>query len=310
MTQVPPEAVTRYGENDWHWDEVELATINLSQSHRLQTRDPSGSVVDADTVERYAEAYRAGAEFPPIVLNRVDGDLVLLCGVHRTTAAIEADVKTHSAIVFDGLDERRALLIAYTDNITHGLPTTRRDRTRQAALLVERGHATFAHAAAACAVDIGMVRSQVAVDRATERVTPTLQRQWSAMAFPSKVEIARLHHAPLIMNTAVAQVTRHRLPVATVREVVHRILVEDVSPAQAAEDAALKLRGHAGRVTEKTPRPAYGDVYNAVTLILGSDIAEVMQADPRALIRLKEKLKITARRLMEIDRRISEGSDQ
>lgn len=77
--------------------------------------------VDPRTIQKYAEAMRADAEFPPVTLAHIDGSLYLVDGWHRVAAALAnnqyliwADI---SEMTFD-----EARWYAAKANTEHGLP--------------------------------------------------------------------------------------------------------------------------------------------------------------------------------------------
>lgn len=77
--------------------------------------------VDPRTIQKYAEAMRADAEFPPVTLAHIDGSLYLVDGWHRVAATLAnnqyliwADV---SEMTFD-----EARWYAAKANTEHGLP--------------------------------------------------------------------------------------------------------------------------------------------------------------------------------------------
>lgn len=88
--------------------------------------------LDLLTVEEYAEAMRAGIEFPPVVVFH-DGETHWLAdGFHRVNAARKADISEIAADVRQGT-RRDAVLHSVGANTSHGLRRTNADK-RQAVL--------------------------------------------------------------------------------------------------------------------------------------------------------------------------------
>lgn len=88
--------------------------------------------VDPDRVDEYATALQAGAVFPPLLVERIDGsdDLGVIGGWHRRTAAEQADLECWPCglIVVGPLSEVERLLVASADNATHGLAMAKEAR--------------------------------------------------------------------------------------------------------------------------------------------------------------------------------------
>lgn len=95
---------------------------------------PGGLIrpVDPDRVDEYATALQAGAVFPPLLVERIDGsdDLGVIGGWHRRTAAEQADLECWPCglIVVGPLSEVERLLVAAADNATHGLAMSKEAR--------------------------------------------------------------------------------------------------------------------------------------------------------------------------------------
>lgn len=93
--------------------------------------------LNTETVTRYADAYRDGAELPPIVVfedrtQDAGGDDVtyhLADGHHRVAAARKAELVEINALVKKGT-RRDAVLYAAGANGAHGLPLTNEDKRR------------------------------------------------------------------------------------------------------------------------------------------------------------------------------------
>lgn len=101
-------------------------------------RDPQLQVrvrICKQTVSDFAEKFTAGIKFPPILLYRIDGKLLLVDGFHRAEAAVHAGRTTIRATITDGtrLDAFKAALGA---NRTHGLRLTNKDKRRAAEMAI------------------------------------------------------------------------------------------------------------------------------------------------------------------------------
>lgn len=86
--------------------------------------------IHSAVVTEYAEAMKAGAEFPPVMLFRDDkGALWLADGFHRVYAAREAGIEKIDCHVRPG-SQRDALLWAAGANADHGIRRTNADKRR------------------------------------------------------------------------------------------------------------------------------------------------------------------------------------
>ncbi len=85
---------------------------------------------DQDVVERYMEAMKAGAEFPAIVVVRLEDGYLLLDGNHRVHAAKRLKRKEIIAQILpiDPSDRKKLLIVAAQRNMTHGLPLSNIER--------------------------------------------------------------------------------------------------------------------------------------------------------------------------------------
>ncbi|MCX7010650.1 MAG: ParB N-terminal domain-containing protein [Kiritimatiellaeota bacterium] len=91
--------------------------------------------VDQQLVTEYAEAMKAGAEFPPIVVFRHGKKFLLADGRHRYEAAKLLTRKTIKAKVHDG-DKRDAILFAVGANAQHGQRRTGADKRKAVTILL------------------------------------------------------------------------------------------------------------------------------------------------------------------------------
>lgn len=77
---------------------------------------------DPATVRRYATAYKAGEELPPVTLVRHNGALVLADGWHRVAALRSIDQHQVSAVVLPAARLEEVRWIGAEKNLTHGRP--------------------------------------------------------------------------------------------------------------------------------------------------------------------------------------------
>jgi uncharacterized ParB-like nuclease family protein len=147
-----------------HHPELPVDDIDLIASITNNARDIP---IDDLTVERYVAALHAGAEFPPIIVRRLNDRLVVLGGNHRTKAHRDAGRPTIDAYIVECSD-RTALEIAYGDNATHGLPPTESEQIAHALHLID----TYGHTVTKAARIVGVAANRIHVTRyakSTER---------------------------------------------------------------------------------------------------------------------------------------------
>jgi len=97
------------------------------------------STVDWRTVLQYAEAMRAGAKFPPIIVAPIEGAMTVVDGVHRCRAMQRLKVASAGAQVLPAMSPADALLEATRLNARHGKPLTFTDRLDVYRRLTEHG---------------------------------------------------------------------------------------------------------------------------------------------------------------------------
>lgn len=92
---------------------------------------------NSETIDDYAQAWRDGAEFPPVHLFNDGGDTFYPGdGIHRVIAAQRADRASVRAIVESG-GQREARLFAAAANQTNGLRRTNADKRRCVRIVLE-----------------------------------------------------------------------------------------------------------------------------------------------------------------------------
>jgi hypothetical protein len=107
---------------------------NLGRTGSCQLREAT----DAATVARYAEAYAAKVELPPIVLFTPDDGATYFIGDghHRLAGARRAAVEDSIWAIVKHGDRRAAILYAAGANGQHGLPLTNDDKRKMVTTLL------------------------------------------------------------------------------------------------------------------------------------------------------------------------------
>ena len=106
-----------------HGDPLPLTLLRLDGG--TQTR----AALDTDTAAEYAEAMKAGASFPPVVVFHDGSAYWLADGFHRVEAARQAGMMSIKATIEAG-SNRDACLYAIGANQAHGLRRTNADKRR------------------------------------------------------------------------------------------------------------------------------------------------------------------------------------
>jgi hypothetical protein len=171
---------------------VELLVYDRALQCRVSLRD--------ETIEEYAEKFRAGAtfgygrgQFPPIRIVRVDGKLLVVDGWHRGHAADSAELEFVLAEITDGT-RRDALLEAVKANGAHGLKRSNDDKSRAVRVLLQdaewaalsnRDLADLADVSHAFVGNVrthyGLERGQVLTDERIEEIDGELPPAWAEL---------------------------------------------------------------------------------------------------------------------------------
>jgi len=112
---------------------MQLAVNQIEECLRVQVRQNN----DAGIIEEYAEAYKAGADMPAIVVYQEPGTerYIVSDGHHRLKAALKAEMANIEVDLVAG-DESDALENALGSNHRHGLRLKKADRRRAVSLLM------------------------------------------------------------------------------------------------------------------------------------------------------------------------------
>lgn len=125
---------------------LKLALIVLDAGTQIRAQ------LDDDTVEEYAAAMKAGAEFPPAIVFHDGSQYLLADGFHRVAAAVRNEFQDFAFEVRAG-SKAETLKYALSANAQHGLKRTNADKRRSVELaLSEWPHFADAELARICAV--------------------------------------------------------------------------------------------------------------------------------------------------------------
>ena len=174
------------------------------------------AALDDEILTEYAEAMKAGSEFPPVVVFYDGAAYWLADGFHRVNAAIRAELTGVAAQVIAGT-QRDAILYSIGANATHGLRRTNADKRRAVDRLLrddEWGKWSDREIARRCAVSNNFVsefRRSLSSNDSDERTYTTKHGTVATMntaAIGQAVESEHIGRAPaqsLLVNPRPAQ---------------------------------------------------------------------------------------------------------
>lgn len=114
-----------------------MTSVSLPVAHiRVDAGIQQRVQLNMFAVEDYAEAMRAGATFPPVVVFSDGQDYWLADGFHRLAAAERAELETVAVDLRSGT-RRDAILYAVGANADHGIRRTNADKRRAVLTLLE-----------------------------------------------------------------------------------------------------------------------------------------------------------------------------
>jgi hypothetical protein len=93
--------------------------------------------LDEVTVAEYAEAYRSGVKFPPVIVFKTPDDYILADGFHRRAGAERAGFKDILTFIKDGTAED-ALKYSLSANAHHGLKRTNADKRNAVVIALKK----------------------------------------------------------------------------------------------------------------------------------------------------------------------------
>jgi len=150
--------------HQWRQVDLQASQIDVAESGKNLARPER---LDKALVSEYAQAMKANATFPMIVVAKLPGisKLVIVGGNHRFHAAIEAGGKSAAirAMMVE-LTKHEFWLLAKALNVVNGKREDRGVRAEQAVELVKNHSLTVPQAAQAMGVDASTVRSRLYLD--------------------------------------------------------------------------------------------------------------------------------------------------
>lgn len=114
-------------------------TVPLASIVTLPEMQPRDKGLNLPTLRRYKQAMEAGEVFPPILLARVNGALVLVDGWHRLEAMRALGEWQVVAVVREARSMAEARLWGYEANRKHGLPLTKAELREMFRVYIKAG---------------------------------------------------------------------------------------------------------------------------------------------------------------------------
>jgi ParB-like chromosome segregation protein Spo0J len=224
-----------------------MSTLPIADIRREPELQCRARGTNARTVREYADAAKAGATFPPVVVFKDSKGVHWLAdGFHRVAAAELAGVAEIAVDVRDG-DRKAALLHAASANSDHGLRRTLADKRAAVKRLLEAypkwSDRKIAEAAKVDHKTVGAARKAAAVVEGGEFPTPPGTDE--AMPEPTLVDLAPIYARGLLAYP-------NHAPVEHLRAFV-RALVE-LNGDATREQIAEWISGHGSALAPRRRR--------------------------------------------------------
>lgn len=278
---ITESRLEREGVQHSYAEAIPLAAIDVQGSLRNQARLIP---IDKPTVERYALKMIDGEQFPPVILEPVNGGLYrAIDGNHRVAAATEAERSTVDAYLVADLDALTRLRLVHTWNIGNGRQPSREEIIEHALYLCDNTPYSQREVAKMVGMNErtlgGHVRSRKVKDRLFGLGVPA-----EALG-PAHAECLY----PISDDSVLAEVTRLAIRTALPAEKL-RTLVADVERARNEPDRLAVVKGWATRLKDRAAQSGGGRFTTPqrranVTKMLGAlnTVSRLCGRDPSAM---------------------------
>jgi CBS domain-containing protein len=198
---------------------IPMTMIEERRSRANQARkDP----IVAESVERFATAFRAGKSFPPIVVYSIGNKLVIIDGNNRHEAAKRAKREHIYGIVIDPTTDGDLIqLLTVEANATHGVTPPLEWRIKQALHLMTLGHPE-ALAAEASGVTGLQMRNARSASEADARARALRVQGFSDLSASVKVMLNPIKNEPVFHAVAKLAATQG-FGVETARDITRAV---------------------------------------------------------------------------------------
>jgi uncharacterized ParB-like nuclease family protein len=235
---------------------IDLDKIELAAAMQART------AIRTATVQEYAEAMRAGIEFPPIDVMPVEGHETnhLYCvidGWHRVQAARETGATAIHAIVHPHGTESDAMWMAAAANISHGLRRTNADKARAVTLAIAaKPDATYEQIAAQCGVSASMVASYFAAMQQVDDANAAQQDEPVAVQHERQAHPKAKARFEQRMTEAEARIGTVLQELARVQDLVTELVEQDHGAYINAQSVLSDLANASGALQHARPHKA------------------------------------------------------
>lgn len=280
---------------------IPMAMIDEKRSRANQARrDP----LVVESVERFANAFRAGRPFPPIVVYPIGNRLVIIDGNNRHEAAKRAKREYIFGIIIDPTTDGDIIqLLTVEANASHGVTPPLEWRIRQAFHLCSIGHEdeVAAEAAGITPVQLKNARSAAQAEQRARllRIHGFEEVPSTAKQYLNGIKLEPVFHA------AASLAAKAKLNVEQVRDLCRAIKTGKSEPEQLSVVAEQEQLF----VVEDAAKKALTKRVSSPKMALVSGVGLVLKCDPRALvqqIRTVHDRDVIANRLQEVVDKILE----
>lgn len=255
---------------------IPMGMIDEKRSRQNQARkDP----LVAESVERFATAWRAGATFPPIVVYAVGGKLVIIDGNNRQASAKKAGREyIHGIIISEKTPSERIQLLTVEANARHGVTPELAWRLKQAFHLIGLGFSD-AEAAEAAAVTPAQIRNARAVQEADARARNLKVYGFADLPATSRQLLNAIKDEPVFYQAA-RLAAGSRLGIDEIRDLC-RVVKSQRSEADRLVAIAEVAKEH---VVETATKKALRKGVSAPKQALVAGIGLILKCDEGALV--------------------------
>jgi hypothetical protein len=267
------------------------------------------SPLDEDVVDRYAADMHAGAHFPPIVVRRHRRKLIPVGGNHRTAAARRAGIPTLAAYIVTSLTDDQVHLLAIEDNRRHGLPLSDDERLYHAIQLVNAGR-MVTEAANICGLAPNKVQRQLDANRGAARAIRLEVDGWLNLSTTNRAKCSSVRDDRLFARL-VPLIASGAIPSQEVPDIVARLNGAELGRHAdelldaLEDDAQNRTRRTTGHPVSKMRAPATRLVHDLDGILSYEPDAVARDChSPEQKLRVANQIKVTARRLMAIEKEL------
>lgn len=163
---------------------VSISDIVLRSDFQMRFKHDQG------IIRRYATAYRQGANMPPLKVAKIGKALVLVDGWHRLAALESLEHSLADVEIIPCTNEREALWLAASANLSHGLPLKAREMIPVFKAYIKAGkHRPYPDVFKSyreIAADLGGIVSYGTIRNWMKRYYPSIARRMSWKDEPPK----------------------------------------------------------------------------------------------------------------------------